>query len=112
MNLKSLQKEWYEKLKQEGFIDIENSEGNGLRKYESKYFKAEYSPQEYRSKEEYFYQTNKFLCEYDFQTETDKEIWLLHSDGISIRGIALIVKLHFEVVRDTLKRLKKKMMYD
>lgn len=91
-NLKKLRKEWYAKLKAEGFSDIEQADGN-IKTWSSKL------NQRYRTnlgdlaaKTEYYYLANHFLTEHIFETELQRIIWEYHANAISYRKIGKLLK--------------------
>ena len=84
---KALEREWYAKLKESGFVDAEDSEGM-LKSWHSCYFQQRFEPDYYHHKEEYYRQAGIFLETYRFTSQTDKEIWALHSKGLSLREIS------------------------
>ena len=94
-----LQKEWYERIKQEGFVDIE---------YPSSRPKYEYieSAEKLISTQNYYSICADFLKDYNFSSELDREIWNLHSEGYSIRQTGSILKIGFNKVDYRLKKLK------
>lgn len=82
---------WYKKLKDEGFDDIEQDEDN-LKSWSAK-FVREGSPLELiESKTAYYQMATNFLNDYDFETELEKIIWTYHSEAISYRNIAKLLK--------------------
>lgn len=85
---KALQKIWYQKLKEEGFEDIENNErpGTPLNAWHS--LKWRYIPQE-RMEETmlYYAQAKELLYTFHFENTAQKRIWELHSEGLSKREI-------------------------
>lgn len=79
---------WYKKLKDDGFIDIENNEQlSNNDKFRSKKFLASY-----KEKAEYYYMSNHFLSTYEFENSIDRIIWEYHTEGVSVRNIAKILK--------------------
>jgi len=117
---KDLQKEWYQKLADTGFVDLEQHElhsrryrSSGVKKY------GKYSQEWNDSKAEYYNLAGKFLNEYRFRNRIQKVIWEYHTNGISTRDIADIlnrtnvVKTNrtyvWEIVRDL--RIKMKARY-
>jgi len=93
-----LKKEWYEHLENVGFKDIEEDYSDSakacLKRWDSYYFTAKShgsstaSSELFQSKRDYYYYANQFLNEGEFESETVKKIWELHSNGISIRDIS------------------------
>lgn len=102
-SLKELQKVWYQKLKDEGFKDIEQEGKNGFLKEWSRKFRIPYGSQVAKGyttedkirdnevKETYYRLAGHFLYDYKFKTETLRNIWELHSEGVSYRNIAKIL---------------------
>lgn len=114
-DLKTLQKIWYEKLREEGFEDIEvESHGrNYLKNWHSRYFFIRYTPDQIEEQLTYMRMAAHFLWHYQgFQNDLEREIWRLHTDGYSRRKITDILKT-FEIetspgsVQIILTRLKK-----
>lgn len=109
-----LQKQWYQKLKEDGFVDIENTayKNPDLLRYEGKYFIKQYSPFEFEIKQEYYERASEFLHTHVFESRLDEEVWKMHSDGVSVREMAAILKrigfpsLGFRTVHQILQRLK------
>ncbi len=114
-DLKALQKIWYQKLKESGFDDIEDtsSKREYLKNWESTYFYRRYDPMSFEMKQEYYRQANLFLNEYKFEwirgssiiNWMEKEIWRLHADGSSIRDIELALGLNRNKVHLIIKKL-------
>lgn len=89
-SLKTLQKIWYKKLKDSGFNDIEdtNSPKEFLKTWHSSYFISRYTTESFERKESYYRLCSHFLWDYSFQSNLEREIWRLHSEGMSLRDIA------------------------
>lgn len=115
---KELQKNWYKKLKEEGFVDIEKEKhgfksyiyANGAGLVEGK--KNQYSATYRNSKIEYYRAAEHFLNEYKFKSNLDKVIWEYHSNGISTREIsklladAKVLKTSYTTIWQTVKRIR------
>lgn len=87
---KALKALWYQKLKNEGFKDIESAQNSDLlNQWDSAYFQLRYDPDSFAAKESYFYRARQFLEIHDFKHPIQKQIWKLHSDGLGIRQIAI-----------------------
>lgn len=90
--LQALQKEWYQKLKESGFKDAEQESAQNaepyLKEWHSCYFSERHHPTVFQIKHEYFYRAEQFLNDHNFSSETEREIWRLHSEGVSYREIA------------------------
>ncbi len=104
---KSLQRSWYEKLSQSGFNDIENSkyEVSQLKDWHCVYFQIRHTPESFEAKQEYYRLATAFFNTHDFQSEQDKQIWLLHADGYSIREIAAMIQKSVYRVHKAIKSL-------
>lgn len=88
-DFKTLQAEWYEKLRKSGFKDIEGASKDlslTTRFKNKKGFKIE-------NITIYYAKCMDFYQEYDFKKPKHKQVWLLHSNGESIRKIAKTLKL-------------------
>ena len=86
-DFKKLKDKWYKKLEQNGFEDIELSHRDSLIRWHHADFQYFYSPESFRQKEYYFYLANQFLNQYQFESEVEKKIWQLHSEGMGCREI-------------------------
>lgn len=95
---KSLKDEWYQKLKESGFDDIEDnsSGGNNLKRYSSfkcaKGNEAKFEiAKQYDSEDvDKIYKAEglRFAATFIFRNDTDREVWALHLCGLSTRKIA------------------------
>lgn len=104
-DLSKLQKEWYQKLKDEGFEDIELNSNLELRQHGLK--KQESNINNLEDKLEYARYGSQFLNDHEFLTEFDKNIWSLHLNGVSYHKIALECKTNRSQVSNILTRLNK-----
>lgn len=102
-DLKSLTKVWYDKLKDEGFDDIEQDEDT-LTTWSSVFYKSQFvndsslgndTKTRYETKAvineakaQYYRLAEHFLNDHIFQTRLEKNIWALHVEGKSYREIA------------------------
>lgn len=103
-HLKILQQEWYDKIKQDGFKDIEKPSGR-LSNTSPKHkitISATLS---------YFDICQDFLNRYYFTSDLDLEIWQLHCEGFSRRQTARILKINPSKVRYRLDNLKMVLKY-
>lgn len=87
-DLKALKKEWYLKLKEEGFRDLENVShpDSPLIDFVKHKFRR-VTIDNLEETREYYSKAKELLQTYCFDNETQKEIWSLHSDGFSKRKI-------------------------
>ena len=111
---KTLKKEWYKKLKDSGFTDIEYEGGH----IKAPVFRSSRAKTLTLAKIEaiqaYYLMATHFLNDHNFATETDRIVWLYHSEGLSIRKIYDTLKKANQKVgnnriRDIIKRLRTEM---
>jgi hypothetical protein len=90
-----LRKIWYAKLADSGFVDIEPHgkffRGGSLA-WKFNLNDANGVAKDFKVKEEYYYLARQLLNENVFKNELHKVIWEYHSEGISTRDIAKILK--------------------
>lgn len=90
----ALKAKWDKKLLDSGFKDIEDK--NERLKSHSQVGRNvdEYYDREvfYSAKEEYFRLAGFFYHDHKFDNDLDRELWLHHCDGLSIREISKIMK--------------------
>lgn len=106
---KKVQDKWYEKLKDEGFQDIENTqhEERPLKKWHFNFFRngrksdrametnpAQRTLIEYRSTADFYQQASALLFTYRFENKTHKKIWELFCEGMTERHIAKKIKIY------------------
>ncbi len=85
--LAKAKKDWGYAKKMADFDDIEQEDGN-LKQWSSAHIRATYNPVRDSAKEEYYRLATHFYNEHKFSSPKEKEIWYMHSEGISIRDIA------------------------
>lgn len=107
-----LRDEWYAKLKDGGFQDIEDKQGRIL-EWSSR-FAAKHDQVDMDAKLAYAQMADRFLDEYKFDTELEKTIWAYHANAISVRDIAVMlqkvgINYHKDKVHGVVKKLKKSM---
>lgn len=116
---KKLKKEWYRKLKKEGFVDIEKAEHSlgpfysCARRFDvgSRDEVAEVTNLKYDAKEEYYRLAEHFLNEFEFDNKIEKIIWTMHTEGKTIREISSLkkIKMKKDKVHEVIKRLASEM---
>lgn len=117
---KALQKLWDKKLAASGFQDIEQRDG-GLKVWSDRFCNGYHNEITMSAKQEYYRAAGHFLHEYEFKTPTEKRIWTLHSEAMSIRNIVKALKkeklwfvgghtAHKRRVHETIQRFVKLMM--
>lgn len=85
-----LKEVWYKKLEKSGFEDIEKDEYN-LKQHSSR-FAEPVVVRNWHAKSEYYSMAGQFLNNYKFASNLEKVIWEYHSNGISMRNIAKLLK--------------------
>lgn len=101
LDYNKLKKEWYKRLENSGFQDIEQDEDNlkswsvskGVRNRNNG-ASAQQVLENREARETYYRLAGQFLHDYRFTSRTDRLIWEKHSDGESIRDIVKILALH------------------
>jgi hypothetical protein len=127
--LKQLKAKWYKVLKDEGFKDIETNE-NYLkdstidRVGRNTFSRLDSSDEEnsvpaltakavWNAKQDYYYYAEHFLNDYKFDSELEKNIWKLHSEGISVKDIFKTLPKqqpwNLENVEEVIRKLVKEM---
>ena len=97
-----LQKEWYNKLKEEGFKDTEYFDKNmtpkDMMRNEAHKF-AQENVESFQSKEQYYIEASQFFHDHEFASELAKEIWYRHSEGDTFRHISTTLKVPYYKVQ-------------
>lgn len=106
---KKLRKYWYEKLRSEGFQDIETDSGHLIESHSAYQFsrRISFKSISYESTRDYFFWAESQLLLGKFQSESDKLIWKLHSDGRTTREIAREVKLGQQWISTKIRRIRR-----
>lgn len=119
---KDLRNEWYQKLKESGFEDIENTKHKEepLKNWDSIYFQKKPVAERRLQRADYFYEATHMMVELHqcpvFLINTiDRIAWQLHSDGLSFREIARQLntegfQTNKDYVSSIINTLKKKLM--
>ncbi len=98
-SFKKLKREWYDKLKASGFEELE-TEGEENDKAESVPFMKHWTctkfraanKELYQAKIDYFSHATEILNTHDFESDLEKEVWELHTEGFSYREIGIKLK--------------------
>lgn len=113
-DLVKLKKEWYAKLEEDGFKDLEyfdsNMEPRDWMKGTSKFIMTIPSMDEqsfvhepslvYQTTYDYYHAAQSSSADKDFADDSHKQIWELYASGLSLRKIAKIVGFsHPKVLR-------------
>lgn len=89
-DFKKLQTEWYKKLEDSGFQDVEQDEST-LKEW-SLQFLRDRTTRLRESREPYFRLAGHFLHDYQFETDRDRIIWEYHSEGLKVEEIVDTLK--------------------
>lgn len=124
-DLNQLTKIWYDKIKSEGFEDIEQADGR-LKSWSSRFYTSQFKESNgtrhqdkiviNEAKAEYYRLAEHFLYSHKFKTNTEKAIWTLNADGYSVREIAKTLRpyvtelLNKDNVNSIVRRLTEAMM--
>ena len=109
----ALQKEWYQKLSKDGFQDIE-------------YFDKDMEPRDvlykdavkvgtalkdkFQGTEQYYIEAGQFYHDYSFDSDTDKRIWFLHSEGHAYRSIVGKLNIPYQAIFRIVNKYKSLML--
>lgn len=113
--LRKLQAQWYKKLAKAGFKDVESLDSKGdmrLKQLDSNQLRHGYRVStEMESAQRYYELARQFYWEHVFETSREKEVWRLHSEGLSGAAIASELKtLSCSSVKRVVQRLREIMM--
>ena len=107
-----LQKEWYKKLADDGFEDIEYFDKD-MQPRDMMYKEATKAgtalKDKFESTEQYYIEAGQFF-HHDFKTQNDKDIWFLHSEGHPYRHIAKQLNAPYQTVFRTVNKYKDLML--
>lgn len=106
---RSLVIEWDQKLRESGFIDIEDRDSprEMLKSWHSTLFIHRFDQERFSARQQYFELVTQFLHSYEFDSELEREIWFLHSEGKSLREIA---KITGQVSKDGALKIIRKLL--
>lgn len=112
--LQQLQLEWYKKLKDSGFDDIEASETK-LRDWSYRFVRRTINTNDDLA--EYYRLAEFFVQDYKFETELERVIWEYHANGLNYPEILKIMQAlpfskkwkSFLPIRRVIYKLRKKM---
>jgi hypothetical protein len=95
---KQLQQNWYKKLKDDGFEDIESDE-DSLKQWASSELVRTYDPIIFSAKEDYYRLAGQFYHDHKFLSEMEKLIWSFHKDGIPFDRVHALIKKEYKKVK-------------
>lgn len=102
-----LKDQWYQKLKEEGFEDLED-ESQYIKKIQHLHF-FRWTPLKIQTQRDYYIHCEYFLNSHSFKKEQHRKIWELYTKGVPFRKISEKVDQGLKEVHQTVKRLRKKM---
>lgn len=107
---KKLQKHWYGRLAKEGFDDIERNDNSNLKTDALTNVLHLYSVDQFNIKEDYYRLAGQFLHEHKFDSDLERTIWYMHSEGISVVNIIKSLKAKKQVAyKDLIHGIVKKL---
>ncbi len=106
--VKKLKALWDKKLKQSGFIDAENKNGQ-LLSFHSFHFNHPSTGWDMEARAEYFRRCEQFLNNHEFKSKRELNMWTMHSKGDSLRKIAIKLQMNRIKATEMLNRLKEEM---
>lgn len=101
-----LQKEWYQKLEDSGFEDLEHLNDDGEMGH---ILKSEYSAispaklRQYAKVENYYAKCRAYMYQGNFKDDQELEVWEAHCDGWSLRKTSLMLMIHRSKVTRIIK---------
>jgi len=103
---RALIREWKQKLKDSGFVDIEHSDhiDNGMLKASPRLRPGR------AEAEHYWVLVGRFLYRWQFESEMEQSIWEGYSNGTTCRVIAAALGTSKDSVNRTIRRLTKEML--
>lgn len=110
---KALQAKWYKKAAQGGkYVDIEQPDGN-LKAWSTSLIRHDEITE--NAKQDYYRLACQLLHEYEFASPTERRIWELHAEGLSIRNITKElkkkrIKAHKNGVNVVVRRISSEMV--
>ncbi len=100
---KKLQKKWYKKLQETGFVDIEQNEYELKNSTTGIPFTAEETVK-------YYTLASAYLQSTDFESLTEKLIWFLHSEGETGRTIGAALSRSASYVSKIINKHEERML--
>jgi len=108
-----LQKEWYSKLEKDGFKDIEYFD-KSMEPRDMMYKEAiktgKAIQDKFSSTEQYYIEASQFYWNHQFEEDSHKQIWYLHSEGCAYRQISKKLKMPYQQVFKTVNKYKEIML--
>lgn len=86
-----LRDEWYKKLKEDGFTDVESVDEKLIGRWSTSNFTRVRTRVNMEQTLEYYNIAGHFLFDYKFEDEFDKQVWQYHTEGMTVREISEIL---------------------
>lgn len=110
--LKKLQQTWQRKLERSGFEDVERPNGT-LKNYDSyRLREMNMTGDVLQARQRYYELARHFYNDHTFETSLEKEVWRLHSEGVTYKEIVKAIKrrVSWSSVQRIVVRLAKLML--
>ncbi len=108
-DLIALQKEWYKKLADDGFEDIEyfdhSMEPRDMMVKEASKLALTHA-QKFTATEQYYIEAGQFYWSHAFSSPLNKQVWFLHSEGIPHRKIVAKLGVSYQSIRSIINKYK------
>lgn len=112
---KRLIKQWNERLRQSGFVDIERTDGSLKREAEHPFLTQKYENRQQRTalqieaKAEYFYRAEQALTSFGFKSARDWVVWSMHARGLYVGEIGRALHFSKQLASLIIVKLRKEM---
>lgn len=109
-----LRNEWYKILEETGFKEIEDihSKHEFMKEWDFNFFRTTFNEIKYECTFEYYHRARALLHTYEFEQESHRKIWELHSEGATERQITKRLKKYkksmVHYIIDKISRMIKK----
>lgn len=103
---KELLAKWDKKLAKAGFVDAEQRDTEMLHKHHDYYWRRRFTAETFAARQRYFELADQHHQEGFFDTGSDKRIWRMHADGLSLSEIAKATGKSRTVIFETVKKIK------
>lgn len=106
-----LKREWYQKARESGLVDVE-TEGGGLVDEDDEHYAKRllrHSPGRCEALAEYYTEAERGLANTVFESPTDRAIWVHHCRGLSVREIADLMHVKRMAVQRRITKYQKRL---
>lgn len=107
-----LQQEWYAKLKEHGFRDIEYTRAVDGQAFDCALFAdaRSMSAEQYLEGEAYWHRARSYLWEGEFKDALERQVWELYCDGKTYRDIVKATGKSLGKVHSVIHQVKKRLV--